>query len=120
MLLREHYGKSNPEFELLYKRLRASVVCKVEYVNLSNPFDTEWENTKIVKLLCLAELNTEKIGVMTSLTRAGEFIKKQDPDCIPKRYGIKTLKGVLKASGLFEVIESQNGESSSVLYKSAD
>jgi hypothetical protein len=75
-----------------------------------------WNNTQIVKLLRLAETNTDKIGDMTSLTRAGEFIKSQDPECTPKKYGIKTLKGVLKVSGLFEIIDSQNGVC--VLYKS--
>lgn len=45
---------------------------------------------------------------MTSLARAGEFIKSQDPDCTPKKYGIKTLKGVLKASSLFEITENHN------------
>jgi hypothetical protein len=56
---------------------------------------------------------------MTSLNLAGQFIKNQDPKCTPKKYGIKTLKGVLKASSLFEMIETRNPEngSISILYR---
>jgi hypothetical protein len=114
--LRENYAESHPKIDLLYKQLRAEVISKVEYINQSNPSDTGWDNTQIVKLLRLAETNTDKIGDMTSLARAGEFIKIKDPECTPKNYGIKTLKGVLKVSSLFEIIESQNGVC--VLYKS--
>lgn len=118
--LRENYAESHPQVDLLYQQLKEQVIYKVEYINLSNPSDTAWDNTKIVKLLRLAETNTEKIGDMTLLSRAGEFIKIQDPDCTPKKYGIKTLKGVLKVSGLFEIIESPNVQqnSESILYKS--
>lgn len=118
--LRENYAESHPQFDLLYKQLKEQVISKVDYINLTNPSDTAWDNTKIVKLLRLAETNTEKIGDMTLLARAGEFIKSQDPECTPKKYGIKTLKGVLKISGLFEIIESQNDQhnSESILYKS--
>ncbi|BAY91369.1 MULTISPECIES: OST-HTH/LOTUS domain-containing protein [unclassified Tolypothrix] len=119
-LLRENYAESHPKIDLLYKQFRAEVTSKVEYINLDNPSDTGWDNTQIVKLLRLAETNTDKIGDMTLLARAGEFIKSQYPECTPKKYGIKTLKGVLKVSGLFEIIESQNVQQNgvSVLYKS--
>ncbi|WP_414570131.1 OST-HTH/LOTUS domain-containing protein [Nostoc sp. CCY 9925] len=119
--LRENDAESNPKIEILYKRLKADITSSgVEYINLNNPSDTAWENTKIVKLLRLAETNTDKIGDMTLLARAGEFIKIQDPECTPKKYGIKTLKGVLKACDLFEITEIKNGEHNSVfiLYKS--
>lgn len=118
--LRENYAESNPNIELLYKRLKADIISDVEYINLFDPSETTWENTRIVKLLRLAELHTDKIGDMTWLARAGQFIKNQDPECTPEKYGIKTLKGVLKASGLFEVVESQDGKQNgrSVLYKS--
>jgi hypothetical protein len=118
--IRENYAESHPKIDLLYKQLRAEITSEVEYINLSNPSDTVWENTQIVKLLRLAETNTDKIGNMTLLARAGEFIKSQEPECTPKKYGIKTLKGVLKVSGLFEIIESQDVQQNgvSVLYKS--
>ncbi|MUG95498.1 hypothetical protein F7734_25310 [Scytonema sp. UIC 10036] len=105
---------------MLYKQLREEVTSKVKYINLSNPSEKAWENTQIVKLLRLAETNTDRIGDMTLLARAGEFIKSQEPECTPKKYGIKTLKGILKVSGLFEIIESQDVQqnSGSVLYKS--
>ncbi len=120
MCFREHYGEFTPEIDLLYNSIRSTFLAEVEYVNLSNPSETVWENTKIVKLLRLAEFNTIKVGAMTSLAKAGEFIKKQDPECTPKNYGIKTLKGILKASALFKVIESQDIErhSTQILYRS--
>lgn len=118
--LREIYAESKPKIELLYEQLKADIGSEVEYINLFDPAETAWENTKIVKLLRLAEQNTDKIGDMTLLARAGQFIKNQDPECTPEKYGIKTLKGVLKASNLFEVIESQDGKQNgiSVLYRS--
>ncbi|WP_229498978.1 OST-HTH/LOTUS domain-containing protein [Nostoc mirabile] len=119
--LRENYAESNPDIELLYKQLKAHIISSgVEYINLNNPSETTWENTKIVKLLRLAETNTDKIGDMTLLARAGKFIKSQDPECTPNKYGIKTLKGILKASGLFEITETQDREQNSmfILYKS--
>ncbi len=121
VFLRENYAESNPNIELLYQQLKSNIISSgVEYINLINPSETIWENTKIVKLLRLAETNTEKIGDMTLLARSREFIKSQDPECTPKKYGIKTLKGVLKACDLFEITETQNGEHNSVfiLYKS--
>lgn len=121
VFLRENYAESNPKIELLYNQLKADIISSgVEYINLFNPSETTWENTKIVKLLRLAETNTDKIGDMTSLARAGEFIKSQDSECTPKKYGIKTLKGILKASGLFEITESQDSQQNSIfiLYKS--
>jgi uncharacterized protein YqfB (UPF0267 family) len=118
--LRDNYAESNPDVDILYKRLKTDIISDVEYINLFDPSETTWENTRIVKLLRLAELNTDKIDDMTLLARAGQFIKNQDPECTPEKYGIKTLKGVLKASGLFEVAESQDGKQNgiSVLYKS--
>ncbi|MEH2204707.1 MAG: OST-HTH/LOTUS domain-containing protein [Nostoc sp.] len=121
IFLRENYAESNPKTELLYQQLKAEVISSgVEYINLNNPSETTWENTKIVKLLRLAETNTDKIGEMTSLARAGVFIKNKDPECTPKKYGINTLKGVLKVSGLFEITESQDTQKNStfILYKS--
>jgi hypothetical protein len=93
---------------------------ETEYINLDEPSDTIWKNTQIVKLLRLAELKTEKINDMTSLSLAGQFIKNQSPECTPKKYGIKTLKGILKASGLFEIKENQKNTKGNllVLYKS--
>ncbi|PHM05889.1 OST-HTH/LOTUS domain-containing protein, partial [Nostoc sp. 'Peltigera malacea cyanobiont' DB3992] len=121
IFLRENYAESNPKTELLYQQLKAEIISSgVEYINLNNPSETAWENTKIVKLLRLAETNTDKTADMTSLARAGKFIKNQDPKCTPKKYGINTLKGVLKASGLFEITESQDTRKNStfILYKS--
>jgi hypothetical protein len=71
--LRQNYAESNPKIELLYKQLKADIISSgIEYINLFNPSETAWENTKIVKLLRLAETNTDKIGDMTLLARAGD------------------------------------------------
>lgn len=121
--IRENYSESNPKIDLLYKQLKADIIdtiSEVEFINLANPSETLWENTRIVKLLRLAELKTDKIDDMTVLAKAGQFIKSQDSDCTPKKYGIKTLKGILKVSGLFEIIDNQDDEQKEVfiLYKS--
>ncbi|PSB04271.1 hypothetical protein [Merismopedia glauca] len=118
--LQENYAESNRDFNLLYERVKSILPSDVEYINLSNPSDTIWKNTKIVELLRLAEIHTVKINNMTSLNLAEQFIKNQAPECTPKKYGIKTLKGVLKASGLFEIIETKKNEkgSISILYRS--
>ncbi|MDY6936614.1 MAG: OST-HTH/LOTUS domain-containing protein [Cyanobacteriota bacterium] len=112
---REVYGKSNPEINLLYDRVKAKAIGEVKTVNVSNPLETVWENTKIVKLLRLAEQSLEKVEGMTSLSAAGKFIKNKNPQCTPKNYGVKTLKGILNVSGLFKIRKCQNGM---ILYKS--
>lgn len=117
ILLRENYPESKPKLEFIYQQLRAELAnSDVEFIHENNPAETIWENTRIVKLLRLAELNTKKINGMTDLTKAGLFIKNYAPECTPKKYGMETLKSVLKASNLFEIVESHN--KISVLYKS--
>jgi len=119
LLMKKSYGKPHPQLERLYNELRQSIISDgVEYINLLDPSDTAWVNTRIVKLLQLAELNTEKTDDMTSLAKAGEFIKKIAPECTPKEYGVKNLKEVLKVSDLFEVREIQDSQHRSILYKS--
>ena len=109
------YGVSRPELEAIYEEYQKQVSDEAEYVNLRNASSTVWGETKIVKLLRLAESHTAKVNGMTSLSRAGKFIKSQDPACTSKRYGVKTLKAVLEVSGLFEVGEGKGGH---VLYRS--
>ncbi|UKO97655.1 OST-HTH/LOTUS domain-containing protein [Nostoc sp. UHCC 0870] len=117
-LLQKTHGESHLEIQRLHSEFKKSVMFEFEYINLSDPCETVWENTRIVNLLQLAEINIATRNNMTPLAKAGEFIKKIDPECTPKRYGIKNLKGVLKASGLFEVREMQNSQQSIILYKS--
>jgi hypothetical protein len=38
--LRENYAESNPNVELLYKRLKADIIPEVEYINLFDPSET--------------------------------------------------------------------------------
>jgi hypothetical protein len=121
VFLRENYPESISKTETIYQQLREDVAnSDVEFIHLDNSNETIWANTRIVKLLQLAELNTDKINDMTDLAKAGQFIKSQDPECTPKKYGLKTLKGILKVSKLFKICESQNSKQNqiSVLYKS--
>ncbi len=64
---------------------------------------TLWATTRIVKLLRLAEQHTQTVDGMMLLSRAGQFIKGQAPDLSANEYGLKTLKEILIASGLFHV-----------------
>lgn len=114
--MREFYSDDRPEILSLYDQMRAEIIVNYEYINLRNPYLTGWENTKIVKLLRLAERNTQKIGDMTLLSRAGNFIKMQDPECHPKQYGLKKLVHVLIVSELFYIFEGT--EKGDILYKS--
>jgi hypothetical protein len=118
--LRERLSQPSQEIELLYKNIKSSLLTEVEYINLSKPSETIWGNTKIVKLLRLAELNTDRDNSMTSLSKAEKFIRQQDVECTPESYGIKTLKGILTISGLFEIIEEQDVKQKhiNILYRS--
>jgi hypothetical protein len=120
-MLQKQYGESHPKIKEKYEIIKSSIITNysnsnLEIINEDNPAETLWETTRIVKLLQLAEFNTEKIKDFTSLSKAGKFIKSKDPNCTPHKYGVKILKDILKISGLFEVIETS--ENSMVLYKS--
>lgn len=115
-LFRQIYGDSHPEFHLIYDRLKTTAIKRgVEYINLFDSSETAWENTKIVKLLRLAETETEQVDGMTLLSKAGKFIKENDPECIPKKYGVKALKNILQVSKLFEIVER---DEAGILYRS--
>ena len=93
-----------------------------EIVNVADPTKTVWETTRIVQLLRLAERETEPFDGMTSLARAGAFIRQKAPELSPKTYGLKRLTDVLLASGQFDVDMRANDDKGSVtvLYRSLD
>lgn len=121
--MRESSGPDgfDPELEQLYWKFREATLPGAEFVNLTNPADTEWRTTRIVRLLQSAEADTPRADGMTSLARAGELIKRADPTLKPKDYGLKSWLEVLKASELFEVIETphKSGKGVTILYRTS-
>jgi hypothetical protein len=91
------------------EKLLAQLPPYVEFVVPSDPGRTAWATTRIVKLLRLAEQQTQQVNGMTLLSRAGNFIKRQSPDVTVQAYGLRTLKEVLTVSGLFHVEVSEGG-----------
>jgi hypothetical protein len=131
---RQANAARSADFDLLYKLIKAYVLAYTEWINQVDPSDTDWPNTRIVKLLQLAEMHTDKVEVLVQLDEmhtakieslallswAGKFIKSQDRDITPKLYGLKTFKQVLFVSGMFDVYEapSPDKQSTIVAYKS--
>lgn len=91
------------------EKLLAQLPPWVEFIVPSAPSRTAWTTTRIVKLLRLAERHTHQVNGMTLLSRAGNFIKSRSPDVTVQTYGLKTLKEILIASGLFHVVISEDG-----------
>lgn len=118
LLLMEANPKLAAEFGHLREQLIAQLPPSLEVINQSEPAKTSWATTRIVKLLKIAEANTESVDGMTLLSRAGRFIKSQSPDTTAKEYGLKTLREILEVSGLFEVVVA--ADQSTVMYRSVD
>ncbi|MFZ1641197.1 MAG: OST-HTH/LOTUS domain-containing protein, partial [Candidatus Contendobacter sp.] len=98
------------------------LICELlrQFVNDSctiKVYDMDYAD--IISLLKSAEHATPKIEDMTSLTQAGQFIKTRSPEFNPNQYGQKNLKGVLIATGIFEIRElsHKNGNGKTVLYR---
>jgi hypothetical protein len=111
-------SENNPQAAQQYEQLIKILPSVFEIICPSDPSGTVWPNTRVVELLKLAELLPPKVGDMTLLSRAGEFIKSQCPDLAPKEYGLKTLTEVLLASGLFDIFRQGDGNNRVILYKS--
>jgi len=103
-LTKEGFG-DNTELAAVYTALKHQLPAHVEYINLSDPCETNWPNTRIVRALRQAELETEPVYGMTSLARAGAFLRSLDADLIPQTYGVGKLKRILVLSGVFDVVE---------------
>lgn len=112
----------NSELAQHYGALLQAVGPDVEIINVSNPSMTIWETTRVVRLLRLAEKETERVDGMTLLSRAGALIRREEPEVSPKTYGLRRLMDVLLACGLFEVEVRPSNDSGSVvfLYRSRD
>lgn len=85
------------------EKLLAQLPRSLEFVVPLAPNRTAWTTTRVVKLLRLAEQNTQPIDGMTLLSRAGEFIRSRAPDLSVRDYGLRNLKEILTTSGLFHV-----------------
>ncbi|RCJ10300.1 hypothetical protein DDK22_01195 [Cupriavidus necator] len=104
----------------VYTALKQQLPAHVEYINLSEPYETNWPNTRIVCALQQAELETEPVHGMTSLARAGAFLRSLDADLIPQTYGVGKLKRILLLSEVFDVVEHRSHAASRpiTLYRS--
>jgi hypothetical protein len=115
----ESAAKYNSESKTQLDQLMNLISDGFEVICPENPARSEWKTTRIVRLLLQAESETPKTQGMTLLSMAGKFIKDTAPDLSPKDYGLKSLKEIVLASGLFEVLVQRNNSSGSViLYKS--
>ncbi|QQX85232.1 hypothetical protein JJQ59_04595 [Cupriavidus necator] len=118
-LTKEKFG-DNTELVAVYTALKQQLPAHVEYINLSEPYETNWPNTRIVCALQQAELETEPVHGMTSLARAGAFLRSLDADLIPQTYGVGKLKRILLLSEVFDVVEHRSHAASRpiTLYRS--
>ena len=112
--------ESNPalaaQFGSHHEKLLIRLPPGLEYIDKHDPTRTTWATSRIVRLLQLAEIHTEKRNGFTLLARAGEFIKAKSPDVSPEEYGIRTLKDLLRLSGMFEIAVETDG--TTVSYRS--
>jgi hypothetical protein len=102
------------EYGSYREKLLEQLPASLEIVVPTAPNRTLWGTTRIVKLLRLAEQHTQTVNGMTLLSRAGQFIKGEAPDLSAKLYGLRTLKEILIASGLFHVNVE---DATTVMYK---
>lgn len=85
--------------------LKQQLPATVEYVDLADPRETHWSTTRIVRALQEAESRTEPVNGMTSLSRAGDFLRSLDADLNSQAYGVSQLKRILMLSGVFDIVE---------------
>ncbi|AQV92299.1 hypothetical protein BJN34_00130 [Cupriavidus necator] len=97
--------KDNPEWVAVYTALKQQLPAHVEYVDLSDPCETNWPTTRIVRALQEAEFQTESVNGMTSLARAGVFLHSLDAELTTQAYGVSKLKRILILSGAFDIVE---------------
>lgn len=97
--------KDDPEWVAVYTELKQQLPAHVEYVDLSDPCETNWPTTRIVRALQEAESQTEPVSGMTSLARAGIFLRSLDAELTPQAYGVSKLKRILILSGAFDIVE---------------
>jgi hypothetical protein len=97
--------KDDAELVAVCTALKQQLPAHVEYRDLSDPCETNWPTTRIVRALQEAESQTEPVNGMTSLARAGVFLRSLDADLCPQAYGVSKLKRVLILSGAFDIVE---------------
>ncbi|QUN27742.1 hypothetical protein KB879_27415 [Cupriavidus sp. KK10] len=118
-MTKENTG-DNTELVAVYTALKRQLPAHVEYVDLSDPSKTNWPTTRIVRALQQAELQTDPVHGMTSLARAGAFLRSLGDDLGPQAYGVGKLKRILLLSGVFDVVEHRPHEGAEpiTLYRS--
>ncbi|MFO1430933.1 MAG: OST-HTH/LOTUS domain-containing protein [Candidatus Competibacteraceae bacterium] len=109
------YSENNPHIAEEIQPLCKLLDSFLEKACTIKVYDRDY--IEIINLLKLAEHNTPKIESMTSLARAGKFIKTKAPEFNPKQYGQKTLKAILLATGMFEIRELVHKNGKTVLYR---
>lgn len=114
------YSQMDPTLAEYRQQIIERHFADVEFIDLEDPNRTIWRNTRIVKLLQRAEVETPKTDGMTLLSRAGAFIQRTDPTLTFKEYGVKSLSAVLAVCGLFHVERRPmaGGTGETVLYRS--
>lgn len=112
--------KDDPEWVAIYTALKQQLPDHVEYVDLSDPCETNWPTTRIVRALQEAESQTEPVNGMTSLARAGVFVRSLDAELTPQAYGVSKLKRILILSEAFDIVEYRPHETAEpmTLYRS--
>lgn len=98
-------AKDYPELVTVYTALKQQLPAHVEYVDLTNPSETNWPTTRIVRALQEAESQTQPVNGMTSLALAGAFLRSLDAELTPQAYGVSKLKRILMLSGAFDIVE---------------
>ncbi|SOZ24692.1 hypothetical protein CBM2608_A50036 [Cupriavidus taiwanensis] len=113
-------AKDYPELATIYTALKQQLPAHVEYIDLSDPCETNWPTTRIVRALQEAESQTEPVNGMTSLARAGVFLRSLDAELTPQAYGVSKLKRILILSGAFDIVEYRPHETAEpmTLYRS--
>ncbi|WP_116345196.1 hypothetical protein [Cupriavidus taiwanensis] len=113
-------AKDYPELATVYMALKQQLPAHVEYIDLSDPCETNWPTTRIVRALQEAESQTEPVNGMTSLTLAGVFLRSLDAELTPQAYGVSKLKRILILSGVFDIVEYRPHETAEpiTLYRS--
>ncbi|WP_434660773.1 hypothetical protein P5W99_11095 [Paraburkholderia sp. A3BS-1L] len=112
--------KDDEELVAVCAALKQQLPAHVEYVDLANPCETHWPTTRIVRALQEAESQTEPVNGMTSLARAGAFLRSLDTGLRAQAYGVSQLKRILILSGAFDIVEHRPHEAAEpiTLYRS--
>lgn len=74
------------------------------------PRAIDWPYTSIVSSFVAAELQYQEDG-WTELSKAIEFIRSENPEVTPRRYGCSSRRGVIHESRLFDIEKRTDADS---------